>query len=1237
MEGVSDFLSRHPGEFTLLENGRVKCTLSGHEILPDVGALEAHLQSKRYKLAKFESQELVKLQPHVVQHPEMKDKLLCNLTGKVVNKTEEAVWKHIMGKRFQSILKEKEEGRKRQEGTGQATAKEGLQTDAAMSGGESCEENRTAMVNGGTGGAMSVGGGVEGQGVVKKLEGQTTAMLEDGKRNRRRKVKIGARAQKVDKGEQGNAEGDGVLKPDQDGAAMDGVQREKVGGKRRAEKCCDDDMDVETMSDGKEGGDEVAADGEKDDDDDEVDFWSPPPGARWDGDDGGKRWKAPPKKAETDQQKAECMDVDMEDADGLDGKRDGQEGEEDVMIEETRIKRTTAAVGPAASAPQKKKKKKNKKQSTAQGEFLRTRTLGTTTTGTSLGRLPSQRCRGQKRITEGLQPTMASGAAGGSGGNEFRPASDATIASLRSKSAIWKHVTQGQLVGTWEKMHGDHKLRCNYCKFIYQGNQSKAPRHFTQPKKCKQAPLSVLADIWNKTRYKFDPRHEEGILRYIEEMRIADARSLSGRGTQRRQPGGGFGADRDDDMMDAVDEVEAFLDREARREVDAMRGTAEVGGEGGSSPPHLRGEEVVMTARGTGDKTLERVYFARGGHSSTARSRTTLIRADDDPPRGTSDTHHGTGRGAGTSVTRGPTQSRRVFGVDSTDDEQAVEGDEALLRPCHSLAPEVGRDAQPRRRSERLVGRDSTTPQTETGCLQDLEEIQCDTVEGEQSEQRTPIHTHTSQDMPSELQTRDFMVGGEGTSGFGIGRRQHVRVGDMADYCPRDTPREETEAKRNACIDAEEESRLSRMQWAGRVAFLADAERKRRLKTVGAGGDDDSAEGLIGPDAALHPLGGGRADDALVSSSPTATTHHATLPPSPTVTRHADVPCVSAAPPVPCGSPPSQTHLTSEAGGLGAMDSESDIVRDVVLGRMAPAGAEVEQVLPGHEEERAGQEEDTMGHEEEERAGRSVSDTQVVAGDEEERAGHEEERSGRSVSDTQPMTQVVAGHEEERSGRSVSAMPSAQRVARHPTPGSVVGRGHLPASLAPSRQDIRQSDHRPWSSVRRVDGKLRREVAGAEARRREERQKVEREAQERAMAEREGEEGGWAKGGSAGSGGRPSIVTACRILGVGLPRRMRDLRIPAAPEAGVQSGVYTSGEKALPMRVGERRHESLGEIAARIAAHEAEIAALREASALASLADTTGDVDADTEEESIEVARQRERERGERLLRHDRP
>ncbi|GBG75871.1 hypothetical protein CBR_g21115 [Chara braunii] len=69
---------------------------------------------------------------------------------------------------------------------------------------------------------------------------------------------------------------------------------------------------------------------------------------------------------------------------------------------------------------------------------------------------------------------------------------------------------------------------------------------------------------------------------------------------------------------------------------------------------------------------------------------------------------------------------------------------------------------------------------------------------------------------------------------------------------------------------------------------------------------------------------------------------------------------------------------------------------------------------------------------------------------------------------------------------------------------------------------------------------------------------------------------------------------------------------------GVRSGAYTSGGEALPMRAGQRRQDSLMEIEARIAAHQAEIAAL-EASALARVYEAARDVDADTEEKPIDV------------------
>ncbi|GBG68677.1 hypothetical protein CBR_g3218 [Chara braunii] len=204
-----------------------------------------------------------------------------------------------------------------------------------------------------------------------------------------------------------------------------------------------------------------------------------------------------------------------------------------------------------------------------------------------------------------------------------------------------------------------------------------------------------------------------------------------------------------------------------------------------------------------------------------------------------------------------------------------------------------------------------------------------------------------SQDIPSVLRTSNFMVGGMGTSGRGIGRRQHVRLGDMANYCPDDSHTEETQAERDARIDAEEESRLSRMQWVRKVAYLAEVERMRRLETIGAGGNQESVEAVLGQDAALQPSGGGHVSPHPPTSLPHTTTdrpaatHHATVSPSPTIMGHVDVAPVSESPPGPCGSPVSHAPLTSKAGGSGTMDSKSQVVRDVVLGDIAPGGAEL--------------------------------------------------------------------------------------------------------------------------------------------------------------------------------------------------------------------------------------------------------------------------------------------------------
>ncbi|GBG92046.1 hypothetical protein CBR_g54300 [Chara braunii] len=125
-------------------------------------------------------------------------------------------------------------------------------------------------------------------------------------------------------------------------------------------------------------------------------------------------------------------------------------------------------------------------------------------------------------------------------------------------------------MGIWEKMHGDRKLRCNLCKHLWQGNQSKVARHFCQLKKCPVAQFDVLVDIWNDTDYKFDFRHHRSIRVYMEEHDIKDSRAVAGGARSRASPSTA-GRDEIQDVLDEAEEREGV---------------------------ELPGEEVIMTSRG---------------------------------------------------------------------------------------------------------------------------------------------------------------------------------------------------------------------------------------------------------------------------------------------------------------------------------------------------------------------------------------------------------------------------------------------------------------------------------------------------------------------------------------------------------------------------------------------------------------------------------------------------------------
>ncbi|GBG90740.1 hypothetical protein CBR_g51247 [Chara braunii] len=187
------------------------------------------------------------------------------------------------------------------------------------------------------------------------------------------------------------------------------------------------------------------------------------------------------------------------------------------------------------------------------------------------------------------QGTMTGGAGtngtGGSAGGGFIAQFEREIAKLRQGNVVWNFVTAGHHVGNQAKMHGDRKLRCNFCGHLFQGNAGKAARHFTQSKYCKAARMRVLAEICNDTNYTFKPATARRVQRWMADKGVRDTRAVAG-GQQQRMDEGESGER--DDVQDALDDEEG------------LEGGV---GEGGKADeavgdPDLPGEEVVMTSIG---------------------------------------------------------------------------------------------------------------------------------------------------------------------------------------------------------------------------------------------------------------------------------------------------------------------------------------------------------------------------------------------------------------------------------------------------------------------------------------------------------------------------------------------------------------------------------------------------------------------------------------------------------------
>ena len=86
------------------EDGRVKCSLTGHVMQSRVEVLLPYVGGKRFTAAVAKERSLGALsefEPHIVKSRFVPNKLFCRITGRYVAATEKAVLGHCAGKRFE--------------------------------------------------------------------------------------------------------------------------------------------------------------------------------------------------------------------------------------------------------------------------------------------------------------------------------------------------------------------------------------------------------------------------------------------------------------------------------------------------------------------------------------------------------------------------------------------------------------------------------------------------------------------------------------------------------------------------------------------------------------------------------------------------------------------------------------------------------------------------------------------------------------------------------------------------------------------------------------------------------------------------------------------------------------------------------------------------------------------------------------------------------------------------------
>ncbi|KAE8582496.1 hypothetical protein XENTR_v10020137 [Xenopus tropicalis] len=104
------FLQQHPS-LQLIAANKVRCTLTGHELICRLPELQSFTRGKKYQRLTTASSsfDFSSFEPHIVPSTKNPKQLFCKLTLRHINRIPEHIQRHVQGKRYTRALKKYEE------------------------------------------------------------------------------------------------------------------------------------------------------------------------------------------------------------------------------------------------------------------------------------------------------------------------------------------------------------------------------------------------------------------------------------------------------------------------------------------------------------------------------------------------------------------------------------------------------------------------------------------------------------------------------------------------------------------------------------------------------------------------------------------------------------------------------------------------------------------------------------------------------------------------------------------------------------------------------------------------------------------------------------------------------------------------------------------------------------------------------------------------------------------------